>query len=72
MCHLTESRQFNSYSPNVAFLYPLETSENLQFSDVFRGYRNVTLGEYGLNYVGGLPAFRNNLNHFGQINISLR
>ena len=23
-------------------------SENLRFSDVFRGYRNVTLEEYGL------------------------
>ena len=39
----------NSYSPNVTFLYPLKTSENLGFSDVFRGYRNVTLGEYELN-----------------------
>ena len=39
---------FNPYSPSVTFLYPLKTSENLRFSDVFRGYRNVTLGEYGL------------------------
>ena len=38
----------NPYSPNVTFLYPLKTSENQRFSDVFRGYRNVTLGEYGL------------------------
>ena len=27
----------------VPFLYPLKTSENLWFSDVFRGYKNVTL-----------------------------
>ena len=38
----------NPYPPNVTFLYPLKTSENLRFSDVFRGYRNVTLGEHGL------------------------
>ena len=40
---------FNPYSPNVTFLYPLKTSENLRFSDVFRGYRKVTLGEYELS-----------------------
>ena len=40
--------RFNPYFPNVTFLYPLKTSENPRFSDVFRGYRNVTLGEYGL------------------------
>ena len=39
---------FNPYSPNVTFLYPLKNSENRRFSDVFRGYKNVTLGEYGL------------------------
>ena len=39
----------NPYSSNVTFLYPLKTSENLLFSDIFRGYRNVTLGEYGLS-----------------------
>ena len=41
--------QIIPYSPNVSFLYPLKMPENLWFSDVFRGYRNVTLGEYGLN-----------------------
>ena len=41
-------KYINTYSPNVTFLYPLKTSENIRFSDVFRGYRNVTLGEYGL------------------------
>ena len=30
-------------NPCVTFLYPLKTSGNLWFSDVFRGYRNVTL-----------------------------
>ena len=39
----------NPYFPNVTFLYPLKTSKNRRFSDVFKGYRNVTLGEYGLN-----------------------
>ena len=40
---------FNPYSPNVTLLYPLKTTENQKFSYVFRGYRNVTLGEYGLS-----------------------
>ena len=39
----------NPYSPNFTFLYPLKTSENRRFSDVFRGYSNVALGEYGLS-----------------------
>ena len=30
---------FNSFFPNVPFLYLLKTSENLRFSDVFRVYR---------------------------------
>ena len=30
--------------PGVAFLYSLKTSENLRFSDVFRGYRKATPG----------------------------
>ena len=33
----------NPFYSNVTFLYPQKTSENLWFSDVFRGYRNVTL-----------------------------
>ena len=28
---------------SATFLYPLKTSENQRFSDVFMGYRNVTL-----------------------------
>ena len=38
----------NSSLPNVPFLHPLKTSENLWFSDVFRGYRNRALGKNGL------------------------
>ena len=33
----------NPFQTNAPFLYPLKTSENLQFSDVFRGYRKGTL-----------------------------
>ena len=40
----------NPFSINVPLLYPLKTSENLRFSDVFRGYRSRTLFENGLNY----------------------
>ena len=39
----------NPLQPSVAFLYPLKISENLWFSDVFRGYRKATLGCNGLN-----------------------
>ena len=39
----------NSFSTNVSLLYPLETSENIQFSDVSRGYRNGTFFENELN-----------------------
>ena len=38
----------NPFSANVPLLYPLETSENLRFSDVFREYRSGTLVENGL------------------------
>ena len=42
---LTQLRpMFPFYIPEnirkVSFLYPLKTSENQRFSDVFRGYRN--------------------------------
>ena len=33
----------NPFQSSVTFLYPLETSKNLWFSDVFMGHRNVTL-----------------------------
>ena len=51
---------FNPYSPNVTFLYSLKTWENRRFSDVFRGYRNVTLGEYGLTK---FPRIERSENH---------
>ena len=38
----------NPFSTNVPLLYPLKTSENFRFSDVFRGYRSGTLVEMGL------------------------
>ena len=38
---------FNPFQSNATFLYPLKTSENHRFSDVFRGYRNVTLDKMG-------------------------
>ena len=35
---------FNPFQANVPFLYPLKTSENLWFSDVFRGCKgNIDL-----------------------------
>ena len=37
----------NLVSTNVPLLYPLKTSENLQFSDVVRGYRSETLVKNG-------------------------
>ena len=36
------------FSTNVPLLYPLKTSENRRFCDVFRGYRSATLAENGL------------------------
>ena len=43
-CHLKPSGEcyINPLMPCVTFLYPLKT-ENLRFSDVFRGYKNVAL-----------------------------
>ena len=34
---------FNSFQTKVHFPYPLETSENGKFPDIFRGYRNEIL-----------------------------
>ena len=45
---IIDKNGLNPYSPNVTFLHPLKTSENQRIFDVFSGYRNVTLGEYGL------------------------
>ena len=38
----------NPFSTNIPLLYPLKRSENLRFSDVFRGYRSGTFVENGL------------------------
>ena len=38
----------NPFHANFPFLYPLKTSENLWFSDVFRGYTNETLARKAL------------------------
>ena len=39
-------KQFSTYVP---LLYPMKTSENLQFSHVFKGYRSGTQVENGLS-----------------------
>ena len=39
---------FNPFSTNAPLLYPLKTSKNHRFSEVFRGYRSGTLVENGL------------------------
>ena len=36
------------FHANDLFLYPLKTSENLWFSDVFRGYRKRPMARNGL------------------------
>ena len=40
---------FNPLQPSVAFLYPLKTSENQRFSDIFRGYRKRPVARKGLS-----------------------
>ena len=40
----------NPFSTNVPLPYPLKTSENLRFSEVFREYRSETLVENGFSY----------------------
>ena len=45
---LSGSRSINPFYSNVTFLCPQKLSENHRFSDVFRGYRNVTLDKNGL------------------------
>ena len=39
---------FNPFRATGLFLYPLKTSKNLCFSDVFRGYRKRTVPSNGL------------------------
>ena len=35
--------------PSATFLYPLKASEKRRFSDVFKGYKNVTLDINGFH-----------------------
>ena len=46
--YMTDPLYINPLQPGVAFQYLLKTSENLRFSDVFRGYRKTTSGCNGL------------------------
>ena len=56
----------DGFKPNVPFLYPLKTSENQKFSDVFRGYKNKTLDSNGLNYFNHL-ALQNTVQYSRRI-----
>ena len=38
----------NPFPTNVPLVYPVKTSENLRFSDFFKGYTNETSVENGL------------------------
>ena len=40
------------FSTDVPLLYPLKTSENWRFSDVFKGYRSRALAKNGLSRFG--------------------
>ena len=42
--HFTTVHTLIQLSPIFPFLYPLKTSENLWFSDIFKGYRNEIFG----------------------------
>ena len=64
MQHWTEMGYF--FHANVLFLYLLKTSENLQFSDVFRGYRNRTLAWIGLIKVTTSNNWPRNIVYFRQ------
>ena len=41
--YFTDQICFNPLISCITFLYPLKMSEKCRFSDVFRGYKNVTL-----------------------------
>ena len=47
-CTVCESVLLTHFSPMFHFYTPLKTSENLWFSDVFRGYKNAAVGWNGL------------------------
>ena len=54
----------NPFSTNVPFLLPLKTSENLQFSDVFVGYRGEQLVGNGLINVLTSSVTQNGIKFF--------
>ena len=50
--------KLNPFVPKAPFLYPLKTSKNLRFSDVFRGQRKGALGTNGLKEEGACFKLR--------------
>ena len=50
LCHSLDNckKQINPFFLNAPFLYPLETSKKLRFSDVFKGQGKGALGTNGL------------------------
>ena len=52
-------KHINPFPTNVPLLYLLTTSENRDFSDVFRGYRNGTFDENRSSVFTELVAIRN-------------
>ena len=46
---LLVARLISPFLANITLLYPLKTSENQKFSDVFREYRSEILVENGLS-----------------------
>ena len=44
-------KELRPFSTNVPFLYPLKSSENFRFIDVFREYRSEAMVENELNKV---------------------
>ena len=49
--------ELNPFQVKIQFLYPLQSSENLWFSDVFRGYRNRTLFHFYTPEIIRKPLF---------------
>ena len=51
LLHVSRLYQANPFHTTSLFLYPLKTSKNLCFSDVFRGYRKRPVAWNGLRNV---------------------
>ena len=59
---------FAPFSTNVSLLHPLKTSQNLRFSDVFRGYRSGKLVENGAKtYLVQEQCYTTSFARFGTI-----